>query len=461
MYKKLHIHFVGIGGIGMSGIAEVLLNLGYPVSGSDIKRSSVTTRLKRRGAKIHIGHNEKNIAGVDVVVFSSAVKKSANPEVMAAQKLKIPVVRRAEMLSELMHLKKYGIAVAGTHGKTTTTSLLAAVMHAGGLDPTVVIGGKVNSLKSNARLGKGDFMLVEADESDGSFLHLMPTLCVVTNIDADHLENFKNFSHYRDSFFEFCQKVPFYGLVSLCGEDPETEKLSQKLDKRISLYGFSPHHDWNARNITFVHTQSYFDLYARERFVDHIELNLSGRHNVLNSLAVISTATELGISIAAIKKGLKGFSGVGRRMEILHKGGGVVAIDDYAHHPTEIAATLSAVRNAFTGRLVVAFQPHRYTRLKNLYSEFTKCFGLVDELYLMGVYAAGETALPGANSKHLAADLEKRKINVMLVESGQDLREQVLKRLQSGDVFLSLGAGDITRFAREIAKTLKTRFRGT
>lgn len=450
---------MGIGGIGMSGIAEVLINLGYPVSGSDLKRSATVTRLKRLGARIHVGHHEKNIVGADVVVISSAVNKSSNPEVLTAQKTGVPVIRRAEMLAELMRLKKYGIAVAGTHGKTTTTSLLAAVLHAGKLDPTIVIGGKVNSLRSNARLGSGDFMLVEADESDGSFLHLMPTLCVVTNIDPDHLENFRGFADYRDCFYEFCQKVPFYGLITLCGEHPETMALATKLDKRIALYGFSPKHDWNARNMRFVHTQSYFDLYAGERFVDHMQLNLSGRHNVLNALSVISVATELGVAVPVIKKALKSFKGVGRRMEILYRGGGVVAIDDYAHHPVEISATLQAVRGAFSGRLIAAFQPHRYTRLKNLYREFTRCFDGVDELYLMKEYAAGEPAIAGYNSKKLAADLARRNLNVTYAGSARELKEGLLNRIQSGDVFLSMGAGDITVSAREIARKLKAKFR--
>lgn len=459
MYKKLHIHFVGIGGIGMSGIAEVLINLGYPVSGSDLKKSAATARLKRLGAEIHLGHHEKNITGADVVVYSSAVKKTNNPEVLAALKHKTPVIRRAEMLAELMRLTKYGVAVAGTHGKTTTTSLLASVLHAGGMDPTVVIGGKLNSLKTNAKLGSGNFMVAEADESDGSFLHLMPTLCIVTNIDPDHLENFRSFKHYKESFFEFCQKIPFYGMATLCGEHPETAALAKRLDKRISLYGFSPKHDWNAQNITFVHTQSYFDLFAGEKFIDHIELNLSGRHNVLNALAVISVATELGVNITVIKKALKSFKGVGRRMEVLFKDGGVVAIDDYAHHPAEISATLAAVRNAFAGRLIVVFQPHRFTRLKNLYKEFTKCFALADELYLTKVYAAGESPIADCNAKKLADDLKRKQKNVRYLGSHEEISRTLLRQIKSGDILLGMGAGDITLTTREIARKLKGKFK--
>ena len=454
MYKKSHIHFVGIGGIGMSGIAEVLLNLGYPVSGSDLKRSATTTRLKKRGAKIFVGHKEKNIEGADVVVYSSAVKKAENVEVNAALKKGIPVVRRAEMLAELMRLKKYGIAVAGTHGKTTTTSLLSAILHHGGLDPTVVIGGKVNSLRSNARLGKGDFMLVEADESDGSFLHLLPTIAAVTNIDPDHLENFKNFEHYQENFFNFCEKVPFHGLVVLCGEHPKTVGLSKKLDKRISLYGFSKNHDWNAQNLKFVHSKSSFDLYHKNNYEDKIELNLPGKHNVLNSLAAIAIAKELGVGLSKIKKALKNFKGVGRRMEILFKDDNIVTLDDYAHHPQEITATLSAVRTAYTGRLVVLFQPHRFSRLKNLYEEFQNCFQNVDQLFLTEVYAAGEKPIKGFHGKRLAKDLSKR-LDVQFLNGTHDAANEIYESLKPGDVFLTMGAGDITKVARTVAKRLK------
>lgn len=457
MYKKLNVHFIGIGGIGMSGIAEVLLNLGYPVSGSDLKRSAATAHLKDRGAKIFMGHREKNISGADVVVYSSAVGKS-NVEFTEALKRGIPVVRRAEMLAELMRLTKYGIAIAGTHGKTTTSSLLAAVLHAGGLDPTAVIGGKVNSLKSNAKLGRGDFMVVEADESDGSFLHLTPTIAVVTNMDPDHMENYGSFDAYRDAFRKFCEKVPFYGLVVLCGEHAETLRLARELDKRILTYGFSKKHDYNAQNLKFIHTQSDFDLYHGETFLDHISLNLAGEHNVLNALATIAVALDIGMELKKIKEALRSFQGVGRRMETLFKGSNIVAIDDYGHHPVEIRATLAAVRGAFTGRLVVLFQPHRYTRTAALYDEFLSCFDLAEVLFMTKIYAAGEKPIPKISSKNLCADLTRKKINVIHVAKTSDAVRQLVDFIVPGDIFLTLGAGDITKVGRQVAKELKMKW---
>jgi UDP-N-acetylmuramate--alanine ligase len=458
MYKRLHIHFVGIGGIGMSGIAEVLLNLGYPVSGSDVKKGAVTARLKSLGADIRIGHREKNVEGADVVVYSSAVRKT-NPELAAAEKLGIPVIRRAEMLSELMRLTKYGVAVAGTHGKTTTTSLMASALFAGGLDPTMVIGGKLNSLNTNAKLGRGDFMVVEADESDGSFLLLMPTIAVVTNMDPDHMENYGEFSKYREAFEKFCLKVPFYGLVVLCGEHPETKALAGRLDRRIVTYGFSPGDHVNARNLKFVHAQSYFDLYRGAEFIDHVELGLAGRHNVLNALAVIAVAFELGLDMKRVKEALKNFQGVGRRMEVLYKGGGVVALDDYGHHPAEILATLQAVRQAYTGRLVVLFQPHRYTRTQSLYRDFLACFDAADEVFITRIYSAGETPIKGVTSKKLAADLAKRKKNVRYLARDAEIVPALSGFIEAGDVFVTLGAGDVTKAGREVAAELKKRYK--
>lgn len=457
MYKRLHIHFIGIGGIGMSGIAEVLLNLGYPVSGSDMKRSAVTSRLKELGAQIHIGHREKNIEGADVVVYSSAVNKS-NEELVAAHKAKVPVIRRAEMLAELMRLTKYGIAVAGTHGKTTTTSLLASILHAGDLDPTMVIGGKLNSLKTNAKLGRGDFMVVEADESDGSFLHLLPTIAIVTNMDPDHMENFGHFDKYREAFEKFCEKLPFYGLAVLCGEHAETLTLAKKLDKRVLVYGFSKKHDYNAQNLKFAHTHSYFDLYRGEEFLGAIELSLAGRHNVLNALASIVVAMDLGVSLKKIKEALKNFQGVGRRMEILFKGSNIIAIDDYGHHPAEISATISAVRGAFAGRLVVLFQPHRYTRTHLLYKDFLECFDLADALFLTKIYSAGEAPISGVSAKAMHTDLSKRLKECHYVASVEDAPKALVNFIKPGDIFLTLGAGDITHAGRAVAEELKSKY---
>lgn len=458
MYKKLHTHFVGIGGIGMSGIAEVLVNLGYPVSGSDIKKSSIITRLKKLGAKINIGHGEKNIQDSDVVVVSSAVQ-GKNPEVVAALKKGIPVIQRAEMLAELMRLAKHGIAVAGTHGKTTTTSLLAAILHAGKLDPTVVIGGKVKGLRSNAKLGKGDFMLTEADESDGSFLKLLPAIAVVTNIDPEHLDHYGSFERCREAFYDFCRRLPFYGVAILCGEHPETLALGKRLEKRHQLYGFSKQHDWNAQNIEFAGVKTFFDLYQLDRLVGRIELNLAGMHNVLNALAALAVAHEIGISFKNCARALKTFKGVGRRMEVLFKGKDIVAIDDYGHHPEEIQATLKAIRRAYAGRLVVLFQPHRYSRTRDLFKDFVNSFDLADQLFVLGIYPAGESPIKGVSGQKLTVALEKKKKGaVKYLPHSPELISHVVQTLRPGDVFLSLGAGDVTYTARMIAKELKKKY---
>lgn len=455
MYNKLHIYFVGIGGIGMSGIAEVLINLGYPVSGSDMKRSAITDRLRRLGAKIHIGHSERNVKDIDVMVVSSAVKAS-NPEVVVANKRKIQIVQRAEMLAEIMRLAKYGVAVAGTHGKTTTTSLLATVLHTAGIDPTAVIGGMVRSLRSNAKLGRGEFMVTEADESDGSFLKLYPSICVVTNMDPEHMDHYGTFDKYREAFFQFCSQVPFFGLAILCGEHPETCAIHTKLEKRSLLYGFSKKHDWNAQNIEFVGPVCHYDLYAKDKFVAKIELNTPGQHNVLNSLAVVAVCREIGVDIKLIKKGMKQFRGVGRRMEVLYKSKDMMVIDDYGHHPAEIQATLQAIRRAFAGRLVVLFQPHRYTRTKDLFEDFLQSFELADYLFVTGIYAAGETPIKGVTGKILAEKLAKKyKDKVVYLQQSESMVEQIVGKLQSGDVFLSLGAGDVTKIGHEVAKALK------
>ncbi|MBF0105264.1 MAG: UDP-N-acetylmuramate--L-alanine ligase [Deltaproteobacteria bacterium] len=455
MYKKLHIFFVGIGGIGMSGIAEILLNLGYPVSGSDIKRSPVVDRLKRKGAKIYIGHSEKNVRHIDVMVVSSAIREG-NPEVRAAQRKKIRVIQRAEMLAEVMRYAKYGIAVAGTHGKTTTTSLLATVLHAAKIDPTVIIGGILRSLKSNAKLGRGDFMVTEADESDGSFLKLYPTIAVITNMDPEHLDHYGSFKNYREAFYQFCEHLPFYGLAVICGEHPETLKMCAHMHKRYAVYGFDKEHDWNAQDIQYRGTVCHYKLYRKDQLIDHIQLNLPGRHNVLNSLAVITVADEIGIKMPVIKKALRGFKGVGRRIEVLCKTQGIVAIDDYAHHPSEIMSTLQAVRKAFAGRLVVLFQPHRYTRTKDLFKDFVNSFELADQLFVMGIYPAGETPIKGVSGLKLAEAIKRKKRDrVRYLPQSEKAAEEVLAFLRTGDVFLSLGAGDVTKTARKIAATLK------
>lgn len=456
VYKKLRIHFIGIGGIGMSGIAEVLLNQGYPVSGSDLKTSSIIRRLKKRGAKIHIGHKEKHIRDIDVVVTSSAVAKN-NPEVIEAHRQKLTVIPRAEMLAQIMRLTKYGIAVAGTHGKTTTTSLLGTLLHQAGLDPTLVIGGRVNSLRTNARLGKGEYMVAEADESDGSFLHLLPTIAIVTNMDAEHMDHYGNFDAYRDAFRRFCELVPFYGVAILCGEHPETVALAGQVEKRVLLYGFSPTHDFNARHIRFEGALSHFDVYQKDSLLGPIALNLAGEHNVLNSLSAIAVASELGIPFGKIQKAFRMFSGVGRRMEILLKTPSLIVLDDYGHHPEEIRATLSAVRKAYAGRLVVLFQPHRYTRTRDLFEEFTKCFDLSDRLFVTDIYPAGESAIKGISGKSLAEALHTLMgERVIYHPKDKSLIETICHEMQNGDVFLSLGAGDVTKIGRDVAKKMKS-----
>jgi len=455
MYKNLKIHFIGIGGIGMSGIAEVLVNLGYPVSGSDIKASPSTEYLAARGVKIFLCHHSDNVQNTDVVVYSSAVTKD-NIEILTAKKLGIPVVRRAEMLAELMRLKKYGIAVAGTHGKTTTTSLIAHMLEQNGFDPTLVIGGKLNQLGTNAKLGKGDFMVVEADESDGSFLHLSPTLSVITNIDLDHMENFKDDAHYISAFDEFAGKIPFYGLCVICGEDPQALALAKRLDKRVQVYGFSKEHDWSAVDIEPQGFATRFKLYHGKNCLGDFSIRLMGKHNVLNALSVIAVAFELGIPIEKIRKSLDEFTGVGRRLECVFSKNSLYVFDDYGHHPSEIRATLDAVKTSLPKhRIKVLFQPHRYSRLKFFFDDFASCFELADEVYLTPVYAAGEKPIRGISSQSLCDAMKTTHAKVEVLQAQEDPTEKFVQTLTNGEVLLVLGAGDITNIARKIGRTLQ------
>lgn len=457
MYKNLKIHFIGIGGIGMSGIAEVLLNLGYPVTGSDIKSSPTTDRLEKLGATIFFEHAKTNVNTADVVVFSSAVAKD-NVEILSAQQQNIPVIRRAEMLAELMRLKKFGITVAGTHGKTTTTSLLSHILQAGQLDPTLVIGGKINQLGSNAKLGKGDFMVVEADESDGSFLHLSPTLSVITNIDPDHMENFKDTQHYINAFDEFANKIPFYGLVVICAEDTESLNLAKRLDKRIQTYGFEKTHDWSAHNLSHSAFATEFEVYRLDEKIGDVKIPLMGKHNVLNTLAAIAVANELGISFAIIEDALKSFDGVGRRLECVFESENLHVFDDYGHHPTEIKATIQAIKKAFPQKsLKVLFQPHRYSRLKFLFDDFLTCFDDVDTLLLAPLYSAGEKPIRGISSQSLSSALEQNNIPVTLLSDSDDLAAKLLETHNGNDILLTLGAGDITHVSKRIQMILKNK----
>lgn len=444
----------------MSGIAEVLMNLGYPVSGSDIKRSAATRRLKSKGARIYYGHKRSNVGGSDVLVVSSAVKKD-NPEILEAQSRKILVIQRAEMLAELMRFSRYGIAVAGTHGKTTTTSLVASVLYHGGHDPTMIIGGRVNSFRSNARLGKGDFMVAEADESDGSFLKLSPSIAVITGIDREHMDYYRDFDRVTDAFTSFAQKVPFYGAVICCVDHPVVRSILPKIEKRVVTYGFSEKARVMAVNETYDGAAASYDLFVNGGKKARLFLNLPGRHNILNSLAAVSVALEAGIPLDKVKKAFGSFKGIGRRCEVLLENSSVTVIDDYGHHPEEIRATLKAVRTAYTGRLVTLFQPHRYTRTMDLFHDFGDAFAETDFLVMTDIYPAGEAPIPGVNAENLAVAVEKASgKKVCYIPKNNGIVDAILEFVKPGDVFLSLGAGDVTQIGRECARRLKMNFGG-
>ena len=448
-----HIHFIGIGGVGMCGIAEVLLNLGYAVSGSDLADNAVTQRLARLGARIHRGHAAENIASADAVVVSTAVAED-NPEVVAARESKIPIVPRALMLAELMRLKQ-GIAIAGTHGKTTTTSLVASILGEAGMDPTYVIGGRLTAAGTNARLGQGDFLVAEADESDASFLYLTPVIAIVTNIDADHMDTYgHDFERLKQAFVDFCQRLPFYGMAVVCIDDPNVREILPRITKPITTYGFDESAQVRAINARFEGGQMLFTV-KREGMVDlDIVLNHPGMHNVLNALSAIAVATEVGASDDAIVKALAEFHGVGRRFqrygELQAKDGGhFYLVDDYGHHPVEMAATLAAARGAFPGqRLVLVFQPHRYTRTRDCFEDFVKVLSETDVLVLTEVYPAGEAPIVAADGRALARAVRViGKVEPIFVENVDDLPEAVRDLAQAGDVVLVMGAGSIGHVA--------------
>jgi UDP-N-acetylmuramate--alanine ligase len=444
-----HIHFVGIGGSGMSGIAEVLLNLGYRVSGSDVAVNSATQRLAALGAAVVQGHAAGNIAGADAIVVSTAVRPD-NPEVAAARAARIPVVPRAVMLAELMRLKQ-GIAIAGTHGKTTTTSLVASVLAAGGLDPTFVIGGRLNSAGANARLGQGDYIVVEADESDASFLNLMPVIAVVTNIDNDHMETYgHDFARLKHAFVEFLSRLPFYGSAVLCCDDPHVREILPFVSKPVLTYGFAPEAQLRAIDAQPDGTAMRFTALREDAAPLPVRVNLPGRHNVLNACAAIAVAGLLGVPDAAVREALAAFGGVGRRFarhgEIALAGGGsFTLIDDYGHHPVEMAATLEAVRGAYPGRRVVlAFQPHRYTRTRDCFEDFTKVLSTVDVLLLADVYPAGETPIVAADGRALARAVRVAgRVEPVFVESIDSMPDAILAAARPGDVVITMGAGSI------------------
>ncbi|KVM73177.1 UDP-N-acetylmuramate--alanine ligase [Burkholderia gladioli] len=453
-----HIHFVGIGGAGMSGIAEVLVNLGYQVSGSDLSRNAVTERLEALGARVAIGHDAANIEGANAVVVSTAVR-SDNPEVLAARRLRVPIVPRAVMLAELMRLKQ-GIAIAGTHGKTTTTSLVASVLAAGGLDPTFVIGGRLISAGANARLGSGDFIVAEADESDASFLNLYPVIEVITNIDEDHMDTYgHDFARLKQAFIEFTQRLPFYGSAVVCVDDPNVRQIIPFISKPVVRYGLSPDAEVRAEQVDARDGRMHFTVIRDGHAPLPVVLNLPGLHNVQNALAAIAIATDLGVADAAIQQALADFNGVGRRFQRYGElaaadGGSYTLIDDYGHHPVEMAATIAAARGAFPRRrLVLAFQPHRYTRTRDCFEDFVNVLSTVDALVLTEVYAAGEAAIPTASGEALSRALrEIGRVDPSFVASVDEVPAALAQVVRAGDVVITMGAGSIGAVPGRIAQ---------
>lgn len=455
------IHFVGIGGIGMSGIAEVLCNLGYTVQGSDASDNANVARLREKGITVSVGHKAENVAGADVVVVSTAIKRD-NPELMAARAQRIPVVRRAEMLAELMRLKSC-VAIAGTHGKTTTTSMVATLLDAGGLDPTVINGGIINAYGTNARLGAGEWMVVEADESDGTFLKLPADVAIVTNVDPEHLDHFKTFDAVQEAFRTFVENVPFYGFAVMCIDHPVVQALVGKIeDRRIITYGVNPQADVRLVDLTPMGGGSRFKVVFRDRksgatheIVD-IMLPMPGRHNASNATAAIAVARELGLSDEAIRKALAGFGGVKRRFTRTGEWNGVTIIDDYGHHPVEIAAVLKAARESTNGKIVAVVQPHRYTRLQSLFEEFCTCFNDADAVVVADVYAAGEAPIEGIDRDHFVLGLRAHgHRNVVPLPKAADLAGIVKDLAKSGDLVVCLGAGNITQWAYALPNELK------
>jgi UDP-N-acetylmuramate--alanine ligase len=450
--KKYHIHFVGIGGIGMSGIAELLLNLGYRVSGSDLKPSEITARLQTLGGTIHNGHAAEHIAGADVVVVSSAVRPD-NPEVAAAQQRSIPVIPRAEMLAELMRLK-YSVAVAGAHGKTTTTSIIAAVLASGGLDPTVVIGGKLISIGTNAVLGSGEFIVAEADESDGSFLRYSPAIAVVTNIDREHLDFYPDLAAIQRVFLQFIDRIPFYGLAVLCLDNEPIQDLIPQIKKRTTTYGMSPQADFQIRNVRFEGRRSRFSVFRNRRKLGRFKLNLPGIHNVYNAAASVAVAVELDIPMERVQAALQSLAGVQRRLEVKGEAQGVVVVDDYGHHPTEIKMTLQAARDCWPERrMVVVFQPHRYTRTRALFDEFCRAFYQSDVLIVLPIYAASEEPIEGVSGAALCEGITAHgHKQVVCVDGIAAALERLRGLLAPGDVLLTLGAGNVHTVGTEFLK---------
>ena len=456
MFKKYqHIHFVGIGGVGMSGIAEVLLTLGYRVTGSDARRSETVERLERLGAKVFLGHAAAHVEGAHVVVYSSAVARD-NVEVAVARQRGIPVIGRAEMLAELMRLK-YGIAIAGTHGKTTTTSMVAAVLGAGGFDPTVVVGGRVHGLGANARLGQGEFLVAEADESDGSFLKLSPTIAVVTTVDAEHLDHYRDLDAIVAAFLAFVNKVPFYGAAVVCLDDPNLQRMIPRMmDKRVITYGLEAGADLTARRLGFAEMRSEFEVVQRGRPLGPVALQVPGRHNVLNALAAAAVGLDLEMPFDKIQSALASFAGVQRRFQIRGEAQGVLVVDDYGHHPAEIRATLAAAKAGFDRRVITVFQPHRYSRTQHLRDDFLTAFYQSDVLIVMDIYAAGEAPIPGVHARDLADGIAAHGHREVLYLGGDRaaIVDYLCESTRAGDLVLTLGAGDVGQLGGELLKRL-------
>lgn len=451
--KTTKLHFIGIGGIGMSGIAEVLIDMGCAVSGSDLNSSAVTENLKMKGAKIYFGHKAENIEGATIIVYSSAIDPK-NPEVIKAKELGIPLIRRAEMLAELMRLKS-GIAVAGSHGKTTTTSLIATIFHEAKKDATYIIGGIVRNLGGNAKKGDGEFLIAEADESDGSFLLLNPIMAAVTNVDDDHLDHYGTKEKIIEAFIEFANKIPFYGKISLNANDATSVKIKNQIKRPMIWYGIDVEDaDYVAKNIELSASGTEFDLYFRGEKVSRIKSHLMGFHNVSNTLAAISISHEAGIDLQTIEKGLLSFQGVGRRLEKLYEKDDFVVIDDYGHHPTEVKATISTLRKIDKRTLCVVFEPHRYSRTENFWKEFQDCFEGSDELFIVPIYAASEMPIQGITAEALVDEMKRKGKNVKFLPSLDEMKRLLEERKSKEMVFVTLGAGAISKKIREIVKGL-------
>ncbi len=464
-----HVHFVGIGGIGMSGIAEILRSLDFDVSGSDLKGSDTTKRLEGLGVRVDVGHRAGNVQDADVVVISSAVRPD-NPEVVEARARQIPVIARAEMLAELMRLK-HGVAIAGSHGKTTTTSLVATVLRAAGLDPTVVVGGKVNALGSNARLGQGDILVAEADESDGSFLRLTPTVAVVTNIDPEHLDHYGTFERLQDAFVDFVERIPFYGLGVLCLDHPTVQSILPRLARRHVTYGLSAQADYRAMHVSFEGLSTRFEAFRRTERLGEFVVRMPGAHNVLNTLAAIAVADEMEVPLDVVRDALASFGGVQRRFTIVGESAeGITLVDDYGHHPAEIEATLEAARRAYSGgdaygtggrRIVVAFQPHRYSRTATLFKDFARAFNRADVLLLSEIYAGGEEPIEGVRGASLADSVRAHgHHDVTFVPTRAQVTDVLEERVRPGDLVICLGAADINRCAPELLERLAAKPKG-